>query len=85
MSDEPILGRYQPIELVAVGWSPEMAARFPNADHNGCRQEGRLGDDGWEPFDPPRCQGWHCNRCGSPTNAWGHHSCPDRPESDGAK
>lgn len=71
-----IFDRYEICELVAVGWSDDMAERFPNADHTMCRQEfqeiyGRI--------VPTRCRGWHCNRCGKPTNCQGGHDCPDRP------
>lgn len=72
------LDRYQLGEILATGWNPEMAARFPNADHHGCRQE--MWHDGtyWKPYDPVRCVGFHCNRCGAATNSYGHHDCPDR-------
>jgi hypothetical protein len=73
-------GKWEAVELLAVMWSSEMAERFPNADHSGCRQELRATDAGFEPFDPPRCFGWHCNRCGRATNCYGHHNCPDRPQ-----
>ena len=75
---------FTPIELVAVQWNPDMAQRFPNADHTGCRQLMRRLPDGrtWVPCDPPQCHGWHCNRCGAPTNSYGHHTCPDRPEAE---
>lgn len=70
--------RWQLGELVAVMWNDEMAARFPSADHTLCRVEvdslGRV----------LRCMGWHCNRCGAPTNYQGGHNCPDRPERDHA-
>jgi len=72
------LDRYQLGEVLAVGWNADMAARFPNANHHGCRQEMRPVNDRWQPFNPPRCHGWHCNRCGAPTNSYGHHECPDR-------
>jgi hypothetical protein len=71
-------GKWKITELLAVAWNPEMAQRFPNADHAGCRQQMRGTPNGFEPFDPPRCAGWHCNRCGQPTNSYGHHDCPDR-------
>jgi hypothetical protein len=85
-----LAGRYQITELVAVAWNDDMAARFPNADHHGCRQEMQPGPliqhrpfekpyRNWVPFNPPQCHGWHCNRCGAPTNSMGHHNCPDRP------
>lgn len=68
------LDRYEIAELVAVMWNDDMAARFPNAQHHFCRQMPG------EPGGPVRCFGWHCNRCGQPTNSFGHHDCPDRPE-----
>lgn len=73
--------RFELRELVAVSWSDEMTQRFPNADHTGCRQLMHPGPDGhWVPHRPPHCLDWHCNRCGAPTNSYGHHDCPDRPE-----
>jgi hypothetical protein len=75
------LDRYLIHELLAVGWNDDMAARVPNADHHGCRQEMRPVNDRWQPLNPPRCHGYHCNRCGAATNAYGHHDCPDRPVS----
>jgi hypothetical protein len=30
---------------------------------------------GLDPNDPGECYGWHCPRCGSPTNAQGGHRC----------
>jgi hypothetical protein len=57
-----------------------MADRFPSASHAGCRQQMELRGGEFHSFDPPRCMGWHCNRCGKATNSYGHHSCPDRPE-----
>jgi hypothetical protein len=74
------LGKWTLVELLAVGWSEDMAARFPNAVHAGCRQEMHAGEDGLlRPCSPPRCMGWHCNRCGKATSSYGHHMCPDRP------
>ena len=73
------LDRYQLGEVLATQWCDDMAARFPNADHHGCRQEMQAINDRWKPYNPARCHGWHCNRCGAPTNAYGHHNCPDRP------
>ena len=65
--------RWELAELVAVMWSADMAARFPNASHVFCRavhnHQGEF----------VKCYGWHCNRCGVPTNMYGHHDCPDRP------
>jgi hypothetical protein len=75
------LDRYQLGEVLAVAWNPEMAARFPRADHTGCRQEAYLDGNQWKPYNPVRCSGWHCNRCGAPTNSYGHHDCPDRPQT----
>jgi hypothetical protein len=75
------LSDYQLGELLAVGWNPEMAVRFPNADHYGCRQEMRQLADRWAPHVPARCVGYHCNRCGAATNSYGHHSCPDRAKT----
>jgi hypothetical protein len=76
-----IENRYQIGELLAAQWNDEMAQRFPNAEHRGCRQEMREVIDRWQPYDPPRCRGYHCNRCGAQTNSFGHHNCPDRTES----
>lgn len=73
-------GKWVATELLAVSWSPEMAERFPSAVHTSCRQEMRVTPNGAQPYEPVRCIGWHCNRCGAPTNAFGHHDCPDRPE-----
>ena len=78
---EIIGGHYELGELLAVEWNDDMAERFPNADHDTCRQEVIWDDGNWRPYDPPRCHGWHCNRCGAPTNSYGHHRCPDRPEA----
>jgi len=75
------LSDYQLGELLAVGWNPEMAVRFPNADHYGCRQEMSQLADRWAPYVPARCVGYHCNRCGAATNSYGHHSCPDRAKT----
>lgn len=83
MPDDLIGGKWKLTELLAVQWNPEMAQRFPNAEHAGCRQEMRPTDSpaGFEPYDPVRCVGWHCDRCGQATNSYGHHNCPDRPVS----
>ncbi|TXH16446.1 MAG: hypothetical protein E6R06_31085 [Mycobacterium sp.] len=71
-------GRFELGELLAVEWNADMAQRFPNADHNGCRvqvdTEGQV----------VACHDWHCNRCGAPTNSYGHHECPDRPAREPA-
>lgn len=76
---EIVNGKWEIQELLAVTWNDEMAQRFPNAEHHFCRQEMRPTEDGFAPFDPPHCVGWHCNRCGAATNSYGHHNCPDRP------
>lgn len=67
MDEDEVLG-YKVGELLAVEWSPEMAARFPNVSHAECRVNRREN----------RCYGLHCNRCGAPTDAQGGHNCPDR-------
>lgn len=76
---EIIGGRWEVQELVAAGWNGDLAARFPDADHAGCRQMMYHEHGGWHPYDPPKCLDWHCNRCGAPTNSFGHHDCLDRP------
>ncbi|QFG04906.1 hypothetical protein SEA_NITZEL_81 [Mycobacterium phage Nitzel] len=70
--------RFQMLELMAVEWNDEMAARFPNASHVGCRQQVWHDGIGWRSFEPVRCRDLHCNRCGSPTGCYGQHECPDR-------
>lgn len=76
----PILdGRWRLDELLAVEWNPELAQRFPNADHTGCRQDCWHDTVQWRPYDPPRCRDWHCHRCGRATNSMGHHECETRP------
>lgn len=74
-----MIEHYQPGEVLAIQWNTEMAARFPNADHHGCRQE--MWHDGtyWKTYSPPRCSGYHCNRCGAATGMFGHTNCPDKP------
>lgn len=67
-------GRYELKELVAVQWSPEMAAQFPSARHTHCRQEMRVVDGRWEALSPPKCHDYHCPQCGEATNLYGHHS-----------
>ena len=68
-------GRYQIGDAVAVEWNPEMAQRFPDADHHGCRQLFHLEGEHWAPHDPPRCVGWHCPNCGAATGSFGHSEC----------
>ena len=72
------LDRYQIGEILCTEWNPEMASRFPAADHRGCRQEMFHNGTYWESYSPARCHGYHCNRCGAATNSYGHHGCPDR-------
>lgn len=67
------LENYRFEELLAVQWNPELAAQFPNADHWQCRQEMMHDGEKWVPYSPVRCIGWHCPRCGEPTNLMGHH------------
>lgn len=70
------LDNYTLGELLAVQWNPELAKQFPNADHRACRQEMRWDESkGWQSYNPVRCIGWHCHRCGEPTNMMGHHKC----------
>lgn len=78
-----MIDRYRIGYVVAVEWNPDMAARFPNADHNGCRQE--LWHDGhhWKRHQPAKCHGYHCNRCGAATGMYGHTNCPDSVEGLG--
>ena len=69
--------RYELGPVVAVQWNNELADRFPNADHTGCRQSLRhiteLGV--WEPFTPALCHDYHCPNCGNPCNYTGHRQC----------
>lgn len=75
-------GVYSSGELLCVLWNDDLAARFPHADHTGCRQMMQESPSGWVPYDPPRCHGWHCPRCGAPTNGFGHHHCTN-PTTEG--
>ena len=69
------LGPYRLGLVVAVQWCDDMAAQFPDADHNGCRQSMRPVHDRWQPFDPPLCHGYHCPHCGTATGQYGHRGC----------
>lgn len=62
-------------DLIAVQWCPEMAEKFPNAEHFTCRQEMYQKEPGcgWYVYEPPRCMGYHCPLCGEATNSFGHH------------
>ncbi|SID33758.1 Uncharacterised protein [Mycobacteroides abscessus subsp. abscessus] len=63
-------------ELAATLWNDELAQRFPHADHTACLSLHSV-EDGVARW--VKCVDWHCNRCGSPTNTFGGHDCPDRP------
>lgn len=71
------LGDYELRDILAVAWCEDMAARFPNADHRGCRQQ--MWHDGtrWHAHTPPHCLGYHCVRCGAATGQYGHRNCPN--------
>ena len=69
------LDDYELADVVAVEWNDELAARFPDADHTGCRTRYRITEAGkWVPVEPIACVGWHCPNCGQPTNLMGHHT-----------
>lgn len=61
------------VDTLAVAWDEDMEARFPAVEHDECRV---LVSEDRQTFV---CRGWHCNRCGAPTNSFGGHECPDRP------
>lgn len=67
-------------ETVAVMWNPTMAAMFPDADHQGCRQEMRHNGQVWEPHNPVKCHGYHCPLCGAATGMFGHRECPAKTQ-----
>jgi hypothetical protein len=73
--DDHMLGNIKLGPVVAVQWCDDMAARFPDADHHGCRQSMRPVGARWMPFDPPLCHGYHCPHCGAPTGQYGHRRC----------
>lgn len=69
--------RYELGDTVAELWNSALAKRFPNISHRMCFQQMHV-EDGQQypvPFDPPRCQDWHCPRCGRACNMYGHHDC----------
>lgn len=68
------LDRYELGEVVAVQWNPALAAEFPDAKHTHCRQAMWHDSDSWRPYNPPRCVGYHCPKCGAPVNSYGHHA-----------
>lgn len=71
------LKRYQLGDVVAVEWTAEMAEQFPEADHHGCRQEMWHNGQYWRSYDPPRCHGYHCPKCGAPCGYNGHTHCEE--------
>lgn len=74
-----INGRYRIVgDAVAELWNPALAKRFPNTSHHHCFQAMKIteGQQYPVPFDPPRCQDWHCPRCGQPVTLYGHHTKP---------
>lgn len=77
--DYPLFAdRYELQDVVAELWNDHLAKRFPHTSHRMCFQQMRLPDDGSQyavPFTPPRCQDWHCPRCGAPTGMYGHREC----------
>ena len=70
------MDNYELGEVVAQLWSPALGKRFPGTSHTTCFQAMRIinGQQWPAPYDPPRCQDWHCPRCGAPTNMYGHHT-----------
>lgn len=75
------LEHYELRDILAVQWYDAMWERFPNADHRGCRQEMYNDGQRWRSYDPPRCKGFHCVRCGEATGQFGHRNCPNpRPQ-----
>ncbi|SKK34596.1 Uncharacterised protein [Mycobacteroides abscessus subsp. abscessus] len=63
-------------ELSATLWNDELDQRFPTADHTACLSLISVEDGVARRV---KCLDWHCNRCGSATNTFGGHDCPDRP------
>lgn len=83
--DYPIIGEHYEIigdGPIAIGWNPQLAELFPNADHVGCRQQMWVDGDHWQPFDPPKCVDYHCPRCGTACNVFGHHNCTKPPHQE---
>lgn len=72
-----MLDNYELGDIVAVQWYAGMNDLFPNADHTGCRQEMYHDGEYWRSYDPPRCMGYHCLRCGAATGMFGHRGCPN--------
>lgn len=68
-------GRYLLGDPVAVEWNGELAQRFPDADHHGCRQEMWHDGQHWRRHTPIRCHGYHCPRCGQACGSNGHRDC----------
>lgn len=65
---------YEMLDLLAVQWNDQLAARFPNVNHSTCRQLFQHNGEKWVPYEPVRCIGWHCHKCGEQTNLMGHHT-----------
>lgn len=73
-----MLDYYELGPIVAVEWSPTMAEKFPNAEHHGCRQLMLHNNSGhWQPYNPPRCHGYHCPQCGAACGQYGHRNCTE--------
>lgn len=70
---DAIIDNYELEELVAVQWNVKLAAEFTDAKHTFCRQEMFHDGNRWVSHVPVKCVGWHCPRCGAPTNVMGHH------------
>ena len=73
------LNRYKLGDVVAVQWNPELAEQFPNARHTGCRQQCWHDGEQWREYHPARCMGYHCPKCGEPTNMMGNHHLNPTP------
>lgn len=71
---DAIFDNYELQEVVAVAWNPKLAAEFPDAKHTFCRQEMFHDGNQWVSYVPVKCGGWHCPKCGAPTNVMGHHA-----------
>lgn len=86
--DYPVFeDRYELLDVVAELWNPALARRFPRTDHQMCFQQMHADDHTpyAVPYNPPRCQDWHCPRCGEPTGMYGHRKCnaPTEPTTPG--
>lgn len=72
------LSDYELRDIVAAVWDDDLAARFPDADHRGCRQEMYHDGQVWRSHVPARCRGYHCVHCGEATGQFGHRNCPKK-------